>query len=348
LTEPRALVTGGTGLVGGALVRTLLTRGRAVRVLARDPGRAAGLFGSTVDVASGNLQNLESLRAACRGIGEVYHVAGAVDTHEHGDAEILDTNVEGTRRLLAAAQAAGVSRVVYTSSVSVYGDQLPLGVAENAPLSPAGVYGVSKAQAERLVREAASAGLRAMIVRPCMVYGPGDRYFVPQALRVVRLPVLPLPDGGRHLVDLVHADDLAAAHLLVMAAGHAGEAYNVTDGGLYPAGELIRLMAGALHRSPWLPPVPRWVATCLKPFVNAAGRWGVRPNWHASGGRSSTGCSATTTSTSRRRRRSGTRRASTPAPDCRMRSAAVRHGSEVFGSLHPTSGPRFGLDAIIM
>jgi dihydroflavonol-4-reductase len=276
-TEPRVLVTGGTGLVGGAIVRALLKRGRTVRVLVRDPGRAGGLLGANVDIAPGSLQDVGSLRAACRGIAEIYHVAGTVDTHEHGAEEILDTNVEGTRRLLEAAQTAGVSRVVYTSSVSVYGDLLPLGVAEDAPPAPAGVYGVSKVQAERLVRETVSAGLRAVIVRPCIVYGPGDRYFVPQALRVVRLPVVPLPDGGRHVIDLVHADDLATAHLLVMAAGQSGEAYNVTGGGRLQAGELIRLMAGALHRSPWLPPVPRSVATGLKPFINVAGRlWGLR------------------------------------------------------------------------
>jgi nucleoside-diphosphate-sugar epimerase len=269
------LVTGGTGLVGGAIVRALVQRGRTVRVLVRDPGRAGALFRLNVDIAPGNLQDVESLRTACRGIGEIYHVAGKVDTHEHGDAEILDTNVEGTRRLLAIAQAAGVSAFVYTSSVSVYGDRLPLGVTEDAPPNPAGIYGLSKVQAEGLVREAASAGLRATIVRPCIVYGPGDRYFVPQALRVVGLPVLPLPDGGRHLVDLVHADDLAAAHVLVMAAGQSGEAYNVTDGGRHPAGEVIRLMAAAFHRSPWLPPIPRWLAACLKPFINMAGRlWG--------------------------------------------------------------------------
>lgn len=277
MTDPRALVTGGTGLVGGAIVRALVTRGRAVRVLVRNAGPAGGLFGSQVEIARGNLQDPESLRAACQGIGEVYHVAGTVDTHKHGDAEILDTNVEGTRRLLAIAHAAGASRVVYTSSVSVYGDGLPLGVAEDAPLNPAGIYGASKVQAERVVRDAAAAGLRAVIVRPCIVYGPGDRYFVPQAIRVVRLPVVPLPDGGRHVVDLVHADDLAAAHLLVMAAGRSGEAYNVTDGGCHQAGELIRLMAEALHRSPWLPPIPRWLATSLKPFINMAGRLGGPP-----------------------------------------------------------------------
>jgi dihydroflavonol-4-reductase len=275
--KPRVLVTGATGLVGGAIVRCLLERRRAVRALVRNPDRARALFGSRVEVVPGDLRDLESLRTACQGIGEIHHVAGAVDTHEHGDAEILDTNVEGTRRLLTAARAAGVFGVVYTSSVAVYGDRLPLGVAEDAPLRATGVYGISKLRAERLVREAVATGLRAMIVRPCIVYGPGDRYFAPQAMQVAQLPLIPLPDGGRHLVDLVHSSDLAAAHLLVMEAGRPGEAYNVTDGGRHQAGELIRWTAGALHRSPWLPSIPWWLAFCVRPLITMVGRLGGPP-----------------------------------------------------------------------
>jgi nucleoside-diphosphate-sugar epimerase len=275
MTKPRVLVTGATGLVGSAIVRALLERNRPVRVLARDPQRARVLFGSRVEIASGDLRDLESVRRACEGSGQIYHVAGAVDTHRHGDAEILDTNVEGTRRLLGAAQTLGVSRVVYTSSVSVYGDRLPLGVAEDAPANPAGIYGISKVRAERLVQAAVAAGLHAMIVRPCIVYGPGDRYFLPQAAQVVRLPVIPLPDGGRHMVDVVHADDLAAAHLLVMDAGQPGGAYNVTDGGRYQARDLIRWIAEALHTSPWHPSIPWWFATCVAPGIRVVGRlWG--------------------------------------------------------------------------
>jgi nucleoside-diphosphate-sugar epimerase len=272
MTEPRALVTGATGLVGSAIVRALLERQHPVRVLARDPERARVLFDSRVQIYAGDLRAPESLRLACQGIEKIYHVAGAVDTHEHGDAEILDTNVEGTRRLLGAARATGVLRFVYTSSVSVYGDRLPLGVAEDAPINPAGVYGVSKARAERSVQDAVAAGLRAMIVRPCIVYGPGDRYFIPQAVRVVRLPVVPFPDGGRHVVDVVHADDLAAAHLQVMEAGQPGGVYNVTDGGCYQAGEVIRWVAEALGRSPWVPSIPWWVAAGIRPFINVVGR----------------------------------------------------------------------------
>jgi len=275
MSGARVLVTGATGLVGSAIVRALLKRQRSVRTLARDPERARVLFGPRVEIAAGDLGDAEGLRRACQGMGQVYHVAGAVDTHRHGDAEILDTNVEGTRRLLAAARATGISGLVYMSSVSVYGDGLPLGVAEDAPLNPAGIYGISKVRAERLVREAVAADLRAVIVRPCIVYGPGDRYFMPQVTQVLRLPVIPLPNGGRHLVDLVHADDLAAACLLIMEAGQPGEAYNVTDGGHHQLGEMLRWIAEALNRSPWFPSIPWWFAARVRSLIQAAGRvWG--------------------------------------------------------------------------
>jgi nucleoside-diphosphate-sugar epimerase len=273
MSEPRTLVTGATGLVGRAVVRALLAQNHPVRVFVRDSERARDLFGPQVEIAQGDLRDPKSLRPACTGMNDVYHVAGAVDVHRHTDAEMWETNAEGTRRVLEAARAAGVGRVVYTSSVSVYGDRLPVGVAEDAPLNPAGIYGASKVEAERMVREAAAGGLRAISLRPCIVYGPGDRYFVPEAARLMRLPLLPLPDGGRHLVDVVHADDLARAHLLVMETGRSGEAYNVTDGGCYRAGELLRWIAEALDRSLWFPSIPLRCAIVIRPLINLLGRW---------------------------------------------------------------------------
>ncbi len=278
MTEPRALVTGATGLVGSAVARHLLAQKHPVRVFVRDPERARALFGWRVEIAAGDLRDPESLRRACAGMNDVYHVAGAVDIHRHADAEMWETNVEGTRRVIEAARDAGVSRLVYTSSVSVYGDRLPIGLAEDAPLNPAGIYGASKVEAERLVRDAAAGGLRATIIRPCIVYGPGDRYFIPEAARVMRLPALPLPDGGRHLVDVVHADDLAAAHRLVMEAGQSGEAYNVTDGGCYRAGELLRWIAEVLGRSLWFPSIPWRCAIVMRPLINLLGRLWERPD----------------------------------------------------------------------
>ncbi|HEX4836003.1 MAG TPA: NAD-dependent epimerase/dehydratase family protein [bacterium] len=277
MTTQRVLATGATGLVGGAIVRALLARQRSVRILARNLEAARVLFGSTVEIAVGDLRDAKSLGGVCDGIDQMFHVAGAVDTHQHTHREMLETNVEGTRRLLEAARQRGVSRAVYTSSVSVYGDELPLGVDEDTPFNPASVYGVSKVRAEELVQEAVASGLQAMIVRPCIVYGPGDRYFLPQAARAMRLPVVPLPDGGRHIVDVVHADDLAAAHLIAMESGHPGAAYNVTDGGRHRTKELLGWIADVLQRSPWRPSMSRWLAKTIWPFVHVAGQLAKMP-----------------------------------------------------------------------
>jgi nucleoside-diphosphate-sugar epimerase len=210
-------------------------------------------------------------------VGEIYHSAAALGFRPGGDAEIFETNVEGTRRLLGAARESGVSRLVYTSSVAVYGDHLTWGITEGAPVNPSAAYGVSKVRAESLLRDAATTGLPCMIVRPCIIYGPGDRYFLPQSAWAVRLPVLPLPDGGRHVVDVVHADDVAAAHLLVMETGQPGETYNVTDGECHQVGDLLRWIAEALDRAPRFLPLSLWAAHCCAPLVRAAGLLGRIP-----------------------------------------------------------------------
>jgi dihydroflavonol-4-reductase len=264
-------------MIGGAIVRALLADRQHVRILARDPRRARALFGSSVDIVAGDCRHETSLRRACHGIEDLYHAAAIVGFRNGMEAEILETNVEGTRRLLTAARAAGVARFVYTSSVAVYGDRLPRGVTEVAPLRPSDMYGISKVRAERLVRKAVQTGLRAMIIRPCIVYGPGDRYFLPQASWAMRLPLVPLPDHGRHVVDVVHADEVAAAHLLVMKKGVAGELYNLADGRCYEVQELLRWIAEALRRSPWFPSIPRWVAHTVVPFARLAGRLGDIP-----------------------------------------------------------------------
>src|SRR5579864_8774833 len=272
MSEVRVLVTGATGMVGSAIVRALLKRKRTVRVLARNSERAHALFGASVSIAVGDLGAPAILRQACDGIGEIYHAAAELGFRGGSGAEMHETNVEGTRRLLEAAHASRVSQVVHTSSVAVYGDHLVQGTTERTPANPSGAYGVSKAQAECLVQEAVGRGLRGMIVRPCIVYGADDRYFIPQTVSTMRLPVIPLPDGGRHVVDLVHADDVAAAHLLVMRAGQAGGTYNVTDGGCYRLRVLIGWMSGALDRSPWYPSISPWVARRAVPWVRMAGR----------------------------------------------------------------------------
>ncbi len=270
MTEPLALVTGATGMVGAAIVRALLGRRCRVRVLARDPERARSLWGSAVEVLAGDLRAPASLVRACQGVSDLYHAAALVG--DGPETALRETNVEGTRHLLRAARASGVARIAFTSSVSVYGDGLRPGVAEDAPLAPQSAYGLSKVEAEEAVREIARDGVHAVILRPCIVYGPGDRYFTPQLLSAVRFPVLPLPDGGGHLVDLVHADDVAAAHILALERGVSGQAYNVTDGRRHTVREIIGWGAEAAGRSPWCPALSRRTARFVLPGFRLLGR----------------------------------------------------------------------------
>ncbi|MFI5332427.1 MAG: NAD-dependent epimerase/dehydratase family protein, partial [Desulfobaccales bacterium] len=114
--QPLTLVTGGTGFVGRAVVVALLAQGRPVRVLARNPKHPA-LAGLPVEVAPGDLRDRASLELALEGCSRLFHVAADYRLWVPDPEEMYAVNVEGTRNLLAAAQARGVSRVVYTSTV---------------------------------------------------------------------------------------------------------------------------------------------------------------------------------------------------------------------------------------
>src|SRR3979409_2066684 len=140
------MVTGSTGYLGSTLVELAVREGHDVRVLVRDPGRAADLLPPGVDVVVGDLADNESVRRAVRGCQGVLHVAGSV---ENSAEETRRSNVGGTRAVLAAAVAAGVPRFVYTSSSAAVIDASGV-VAERPTRAPAltDPYSTSKAAAE--------------------------------------------------------------------------------------------------------------------------------------------------------------------------------------------------------
>ena len=113
----KALVTGGTGFVGSAVVRKLVARGESVRCLTRKSSVLSNLHGLNVDVVQGDLQDAESLQAAVKGCSHVFHVAADYRLWSKDPQELYRSNVDGTRNLLAAAEREGCERVVYCSSV---------------------------------------------------------------------------------------------------------------------------------------------------------------------------------------------------------------------------------------
>lgn len=218
-------MTGATGFLGWHVARTLAERGRKVRVLARDPSRVREL---DVEVAAGDLRDPASLDRAVAGCEVVYHVAADYRLWARDPGELYRSNVDGTRNLLAAAQARGVERVVYTSTVGCIGvpkdsvgdESQPVGIADMA-----GAYKRSKFLAEEVAKQAAAAGFPVVIVNPTAPVGDHDFKPTPTGRIVLDFLCGRMPayvDTGLNVVDV---RDVAEGHLLACEKGRPGERY---------------------------------------------------------------------------------------------------------------------------
>jgi dihydroflavonol-4-reductase len=223
-----ALVTGGNGFVGCHVVRALLARGDRVRVLARENADLSALIGLQVEVARGDLRNFDSVAQAVSGCGEVYHVAADYRLWLTDPAPMYATNVDGTRNVIRAAVAAGVSRIVHTSTVGALG--IPHGGVgrEDTPTSLAdmpGHYKRSKYMAEQAALEAARAGAPVVIVNPSTPIGALDFKPTPTGRIIADFLNRRMPayvDTGLNIVDV---GDVARGHLLAAERGRIGEKY---------------------------------------------------------------------------------------------------------------------------
>lgn len=222
-------VTGGTGFVGAHLLRIAAEQGHAIRALARRAQPAT----QGVDWIAGDLS---SPGALCQGADAVIHIAGVINAATPAGFEA--GNVEGTRTLIAAAKAAGVRRFVHVSSLA----------AREPALS---AYGASKARSEEVV---AASGLDWTVVRPPMVYGPGDRETL-ALFRMVKAGFAALPARGRF--SMIHVDDLARALLaLVDAPASHGLVLEPDDGVAREHAELPALIGKALGKRPLVARLP--------------------------------------------------------------------------------------------
>ncbi len=227
-----ALVTGGTGYIASHLINALVERGWQVRACAR--GKRPDGLAHPVDYRSIDLTGEESLEDVMAGVTHVFHLAGASSSRS-SEEEMWRSNVEGTERLVDAAGQAGVQRVLYMSSTSVYGEevQLPVPVREDVEPCPSRAYGKAKWGAEQAVWRASEKGLPVVVVRPVSVYGPGNTKLLASAVldvaieRFARLDTLAV---HREPVEqrLVHVADVVAAclHLIDHPDG-TGRAFNV-------------------------------------------------------------------------------------------------------------------------
>jgi dihydroflavonol-4-reductase len=252
------LVTGATGFVGSAVVRALVSRREPVRAMVR-PGssRLRLLEGLPVEIVTGDLTDPASCRAALEGCNALFHVAADYRLWVPQPAAMYRTNVEGTRQLLLAAAAAGIARIVYTSSVATLGlrpDRRP--ADETAPATLAamvGHYKRSKFLAEQAVRDLiAETGLPVVIVNPAAPVGPGDARPTPTGRMVLEAARGRFPAYVDTGLNLVHVDDVAEGHLLAFERGRLGERY-ILGGDNLSLNDMLAVIASLTGRR-----APRW------------------------------------------------------------------------------------------
>jgi nucleoside-diphosphate-sugar epimerase len=230
----RALVTGGGGFLGGAIVAQLLEAGHRVTVAAR--GEYPQLAARGVHLVRVDVADAPGTRAAVEGHDVVFHAAARAGVWGPRD-EYERTNVLGTRNVIAACREAGVARLVYTSSPSVVFDGCDHeGAANDLPYPSRyeSIYPETKAVAERLVLAANGPELATVALRPHLIYGPGDPHLLPRLVTRARARRLRVVGDGTNRVGLTYVGNAAVAHLqaarrLTPDAACAGRAYFVHD-----------------------------------------------------------------------------------------------------------------------
>ncbi len=252
---PKVLVTGATGFIGANVARALLQRGDEVRVLVRPTSDRRNLEGLPVEVAVGDLRDVDATRRAVEGCRRVFHVAADYRFWARDPRELYESNVRGTRHVLDACLRAGVERVVYTSTVGTIGlSALPAPCDETTPLLAGQLtshYKRSKLEAEEAALDYAARGLPVVVVNPSAPVGPWDAKPTPTGQVIVdfacgRLPAI--VDTG---LNIVHVRDVAEGHLLAAERGRVGERYILGHRNMTLA-EIVKELAGILGR-----PAPR-------------------------------------------------------------------------------------------
>lgn len=256
----RILVTGGTGFTGKALVRRLLDEGHRVIALDYKEGHKTDeLKRWGAEVVIGSVTDPDIVRRCMKGVEVVHHLAAAFRELNVPNTHYWDVNVGGTRNVLEAAHKAGVKKFIYCSTCGVHGnvDNPPAG--EDAPIQPADYYQQTKYEAEPIVLDYVRRGMKATILRPAAIYGPGDpeRFYL--IFKRVSKGVFPMFGDGKTLYHPLYIDNLVDAFLLAQEENKGvGEAYLIADEEYVAIEDLVRRVANALGVEVRISHYPVW------------------------------------------------------------------------------------------
>lgn len=272
----RVAITGGAGLVGRAVVRVLRERGDTVVALVRDPRRAPFLAELGAELIESDLSDVTELTEQLRGADGAIHAAGSyrigIAKSERG--AMWDANVGTTTRFLDAAEAAGTDRIVYVSTINVFGDTHGRVVDETyrRDLSAGFLswYDETKYGAHEVAEQRIAAGAPIVIVQPSQVYGPGDRTGFGEQLELAHAGRLRYRAVDDVRLGLVHADDLAAGIVAALDRGRPGQSY-VLSGPHASLRDAIAIAAGLGGRQSPRLAIPDGLLRAMAPLARLAG-----------------------------------------------------------------------------
>lgn len=272
------LVTGSTGLIGHSIAKELHRRGHTLRALVRDIGRAQRVVPENSEVVRGDIVDPTSLPPAFRGVQWVFHAAGLPERWQPDEAVFDRVNCQGSANVMEAALAAGVKRVIYTSTMDVFaappGGTLVEDRIDDRPKSTA--YQRSKQKAEHAIEAVRARGLDVVYVNPGAVYGPGPVHLAANSMFIQFLNgQMPLvPPGG---MALAYVEGVAKAHVAAAESGKNGERYLIGD---FHADntELVALIARAAGVGKCPPVAPAWLLEAVANLSAPLARvFGFRP-----------------------------------------------------------------------
>lgn len=251
----RAFVTGATGFIGAHVARKLSERGDEVVALVRSPDKAGALREQGAELVEGDLSDVEAIKRGVEGADAVFHVGAIykVGIPKKDREGMIDTNVRGTERVLDAAHDAGVARMVYVSTVNVFGNTGGRVVDESYRRDESegflSCYDESKYRSHQVAEDRIGRGYPIVVVQPGGVYGPNDHSEVGNMIQQAstgKLMAKAFPDMG---IMLVYVEDVADGVLLAYDKGEIGESY-VLSGDQTTMGEIVDKAAELAGRKP--------------------------------------------------------------------------------------------------
>jgi nucleoside-diphosphate-sugar epimerase len=257
-------ITGGSGFLGRQLIADLVADGYRVRALARSERSAATVRALGAEPVRGDLDDLDAMQSGMQGCSAVIHAAAKVEQWGRWDDFLRDT-VQGTKNVLAAARAAGASRLLHVSTEAVLADGSPIVNADEArplPASPNGFYPRSKGMAEQIVLAANGSGLETLVVRPRFIWGKGDTTLLPRLAASARKGWVWF-GGGEHRMSTCHVRNVSHGIRLALRRGRAGQVYFLTDGDPVHFRQFIGALIRTQNVEPGERSAPLWIAEAL-------------------------------------------------------------------------------------